>query len=143
MALARDQLGTMPPSATRDPLDKTGGHPFLAVQVIAGCSRTGRGSDAGDVPAELVRAVRRLLRSLPARAVELVRLAAVFGEPLSLDDAAGLLDGVSARTVAEAAEAAVAAGMLSSERGALLFRHGLVGSRYTRTCPSGPASSSI
>jgi DNA-binding CsgD family transcriptional regulator/tetratricopeptide (TPR) repeat protein len=128
VALARDQLGTMPPSATRDLLNKTGGHPFLAAQVIAGLltAQAHGTSDDGPVPGELVRGVRRLLRTLPARAVDLVRLAAVFGEPLPLDDATALLDGVSANTVAEAAEEAVAAGVLSSERGAVLFRHGLV-----------------
>src|SRR6202012_629908 len=128
VAIARDQLGTVPSSATRDLLDKTGGHPFLAVQVISGLlTAQARGVDEpGEVPGELVLAVRRLLRTLPARAVDLVRLAAVFGEPLPLDDATALLGGVSARTVAEAAEEAVAAGVLSSEHGAVLFRHGLV-----------------
>lgn len=128
VAIARDRLGTVPPSATRDLLDRTGGHPFLAVQVISGLlTAQARGTgQSDDVPGELVLAVRRLLRTLPARAVDLVRLAAVFGEPLPLDDATALLDGVSARTVAEAAEEAVAAGVLSSEHGAVLFRHGLV-----------------
>jgi DNA-binding CsgD family transcriptional regulator/tetratricopeptide (TPR) repeat protein len=50
----------------------------------------------------------------------------VYGEPLPLDEAAGLLDGVSARVIAEAADEAIEAGMLSRERGSVLFRHGLV-----------------
>ncbi len=70
--------------------------------------------------------MRRLLRTLPSAAADLVRLVAVFGEPLPADDAAGLLDGVSAGAVAEAADEAIEAGLLSSEHGALLFRHGLV-----------------
>jgi DNA-binding CsgD family transcriptional regulator len=58
--------------------------------------------------------------------VDLVRVAAVFGEPLPIDDATALLDGPAATAVAEAADEAIAAGMLSSEYGALRFRHGLV-----------------
>jgi DNA-binding CsgD family transcriptional regulator/tetratricopeptide (TPR) repeat protein len=126
IAIARDHLGTVPGSATRQTLERAGGNPFLAVQVINGLLHVQGGGDTGDVPAELVRAVRRQLRSLPSQAVELVRLAAVYGEPLPLDGAVGLLDGVSARAVGDAAEAAIEAGMLSSEQGAVRFRHGLV-----------------
>ena len=102
------------------------GNPFLAVQVINGLLHAQGDGSPGDVPAELVRAVRGQLRALPSQAVELVRLAAVYGDPLPLDEAAGLLDGVSARAVAEAADEAIEAGVLSSERGSLRFRHGLV-----------------
>jgi DNA-binding CsgD family transcriptional regulator/tetratricopeptide (TPR) repeat protein len=126
IAIARDQLGTVPGSATRQMLERAAGNPFLAVQVINGLLRARDGDDPGDVPAELVRAVRGQLRSLPSQAAELVRLAAVYGEPLPLDEAARLLDGVSARAVGDAAEAAIEAGMLSSEQGTLRFRHGLV-----------------
>jgi hypothetical protein len=111
IAIARDQLGTPPPGPTRDLLERAGGHPFLAVQAITG---------------GLVPAVGRLLRTLPARAVDLVRVAAVFGEPLPIDDATALLDGWPAAAAAEAADEAIAAGVLSSEYGALRFRHGLV-----------------
>jgi len=127
IAIARDHLGTVPGSATRQMLERAGGNAFLAVQVINGLLRAqAGGGDPGDVPAELVRAVRGQLRALPSQAVELVRLAAVYGEPLPLDEAAGLLDGVSAAAIAEAADEAIEAGMLSRERGSLLFRHGLV-----------------
>ncbi len=127
IALAGDHLGAVPSRATRQMLERSGGNPFLAVQVVSGLlSAQVQGSDPGDIPGELVRAVRRLLRTLPSRAVDLVRLAAVFGEPLPVDDAAELLDGVSARAVAEAADEAIEAGLLSSEDGALLFRHSLV-----------------
>jgi DNA-binding CsgD family transcriptional regulator/tetratricopeptide (TPR) repeat protein len=125
IAIARDHLGAVPGSATRRTLERAGGNPFLAVQVINGLLHS-QGDDSGDVPGELVRAVRRQLRSLPSQTVELVRLAAVYGEPLSLDEAAGLLDGVSARAIGDAAEAAIEAGMLDSEQGTLRFRHGLV-----------------
>ena len=127
IAIARDQLGTVPGIATRQMLERAGGNPFMAVQVISGLLHAqARGSNLSDLPGKLVRAVRRQLRTLPSRAVELVRLATVYGEPLSVDDAAELLDGVSAQAVAEAADAAIEAGMLSSEQGALLFRHSLV-----------------
>jgi DNA-binding CsgD family transcriptional regulator/tetratricopeptide (TPR) repeat protein len=127
VALASDRIGTIPGSATRQILDRAGGNPFLAVQVVSGLlSAQAQGADPGEFPSELIRAVRRLLRTLPSPAVDLVRLAAVYGERLPLDDAAELLDGVSARAVADAADEAVEAGLLSSERGAVLFRHDLV-----------------
>ncbi|HEX3964528.1 MAG TPA: AAA family ATPase [Trebonia sp.] len=126
IAIARDHLGTVPGTVTRQMLERAGGSPLLAVQIIKGLLRARGGGDPDDVPAELVRAVRRQLRALPSQAVELVRLAAVYGEPLPLDEAARLLDGVSAAVVAEAADEAIEAGVLSSERGSLLFRHGLV-----------------
>ena len=110
----------------RQTLERAGGNPFLAVQVINGLMRAQGGDHPGDVPAELVRGVRRQLRSLPSQSVELVRLAAVYGEPLPLDEAADLLDGLSAGAVGDAAEAAIEAGMLSSEQGALRFRYSLV-----------------
>jgi DNA-binding CsgD family transcriptional regulator len=127
IAIARDHLGTVPGSATRQMLARAGGNPFLAVQVINGLLHAqAGGGDPASVPAELVRAVSGQLRALPSQAIELVRLAAVYGEPLPLDEAVDLLDGASARAVAEAADEAIEAGMLSRERGAVLFRHGLV-----------------
>jgi DNA-binding CsgD family transcriptional regulator len=127
IAIACDQLGTIPGTATRHMLERAAGNPFLATQVINGLLRAQEhGGDPGDIPGELVRAVRRQLRTLPSGAVRLVRLAAVYGEPLPLDDAAELLDGLSAQAVAEAAGEAIEEGMLSSEQGALVFRHGLV-----------------
>jgi len=120
IALARDQLGTAPDGAARELLRRAEGNPFLATQVVS------PGGDAGDLPDDLVRAVRRQLRTLPANAVALVRLVAVYGEPLSVDDAAELLDGATAQSAAEAADEAIVAGMLNDERGMLRFRHGLV-----------------
>jgi DNA-binding CsgD family transcriptional regulator len=126
IAIARDRLGTVPGSATRQMLERAGGNPFLAVQVVNGLLHAQAGDDLADLPDQLVRAVRRQLAALSAEAIELVRLAAVYGEPLPLDEAAGLLDGGAARAVAEAADEAVGAGILSRERGCLQFRHGLV-----------------
>jgi DNA-binding CsgD family transcriptional regulator len=127
VAIARDHLGTVPGSATRLILERAGGNPFLAVQVINGLLHAqAGGGELDDVPDALVRAVRRQLRTLPSQAVELVRLAAVYGEPLPLDNAVSLLDGLSARAVAEAADEAIESGMLSSARGSVHFRYGLV-----------------
>ena len=127
VAIASDHLRAAPSSATRRLLAQAGGNPFLAVQVINGLMHAqAGGGDPADVPAGLVRAVSGQLTALPAQAIELVRLAAVYGEPLPLDEAVNLLDGASARAVAEAADEAIEAGVLSRERGSVLFRHGLV-----------------
>jgi DNA-binding CsgD family transcriptional regulator len=127
IAIAHDQLGALPGTATRQLLEQAGGNPFLAVQLIGGLRHAqARGTDPAGLPGGLVRAVQRQLRTLPSQAVELVRVAAVFGEPLPLNDASELLDGLSAQAVAEAADEAIDAGMLASSDGALAFRHGLV-----------------
>ena len=127
IAIASDHLRTAPSSATRRMLEQAGGNPFLAVQVINGLLHAqAGGGDPADIPAGLVRAVGGQLRALPSQVIELVRLAAVYGEPLPLDEAVNLLDGASARAVAEAADEAIEAGVLSRERGSVLFRHGLV-----------------
>jgi predicted ATPase len=107
MAIALDQLGVIPGPAPRQLLERAGGNPFLATKVIRVLLRAQEnGVDPCDLPEQLVHAVRRQLQTLSSDAVQLVRLAAVYGEALSVDDAAELLDGLSAQVVAEAAEEA-------------------------------------
>jgi DNA-binding CsgD family transcriptional regulator/tetratricopeptide (TPR) repeat protein len=108
IAIARDQLGTIPADSTRELLERAEGNPFLAMQLI------GHGGDPGGLSADLIRAVRRQLKTLPPGAVELARLAAVYCEPLPVDDA-----------MAAAAAAAIEAGVLTGERGMVQFRHSL------------------
>jgi DNA-binding CsgD family transcriptional regulator len=127
LALARDQLGSSPSVAHRRMLERTEGNPFLAIQVVNGLvTAKTSATDSAEIPAQLLLGVRRQLQALPSRTADLVRWAAVFGEPLAIDDAAMLLDEVSVRSVSDAAEDAIHAGVLSNLRDSVTFRHDLV-----------------
>jgi predicted ATPase len=57
IAIAHDQLGGLPGTATRQLLEQAGGNPFLAVQLIGGLRHAqARGADPDGLTGELVRA---------------------------------------------------------------------------------------
>lgn len=90
--IATDRLGTAPSQRTRDLLDGVAGNPFWAVQLLLGLARRHqRGQGTGDLHAELATGVRARLDQLSSDAVDLVRLAAVWGGPLTVRDGADLL----------------------------------------------------
>ena len=94
--IASDLLGGEPPSEIRNLLDRVGGNPFWAVQVIEGLARRyERGQDAGDLHVDLSMGVRARIGGLSGPAGALVRLAAVWGRGLSVADAGALLGSVS------------------------------------------------
>jgi DNA-binding CsgD family transcriptional regulator/tetratricopeptide (TPR) repeat protein len=127
LAVARDHLGSSPGSADRRMLERTEGNPFLAVQVVNGLFATSMSADdAAEFPAPLLLGARERLKALPAQTADLVRWAAVFGAPLATVDAALLLDDTSARSVSDAAQAAIQAGILTVLRDSVAFRHELV-----------------
>jgi DNA-binding CsgD family transcriptional regulator len=125
-AIAHDLIGKAPGPLTREMLARVQGSPILAVMVVAGMLDSRKRDDPRDLPGVLVRAVRRQLQSIPEQAVTLIQLAAVYGEPLPLDDAAVLLGGIGNRAVATSADDAESTGILSSERGTVRFRHNLI-----------------
>ena len=90
--LACDYLGGPAEGVTRRRLHAVGGNPFLAVQLLAGVAAArNAGLAADDIPASFAAAIDARLGSLSARTAELVELAAVWGRPLDLSDAADLL----------------------------------------------------
>ena len=123
-AMAADRLGQPPSAGLRRMLDGVGGNPFFATQILTGVVRAG--SD-GDIPAEFVLGVRRRIRELEPAAAELMTVAAVFGQPLAIEDADALLPEYTADQVAVGIDAVVRACLLDSDRdGMLVFRHDLI-----------------
>lgn len=125
--IASDRLGAAPSAQTRHLLGGVGGNPFWAVQMIDGLARrNGQGHDAADLHAELSVGVRGRLDGLPGQAAALIRLAAVWGRPLTVADAGNLLGGASDAQVAILARDGIDNGLLGRTDGSIFFPHDLV-----------------
>ena len=127
-ALARDYLGGPAEGLTHRRLHALGGNPFFAVQLLSGVAAA---RDAGavtddDIPASFAAAVDTRLRSLSAGTAELVELAAVWGRPLDLADAAELLGGRSIAAISALRREAHARGLLADDRDHVAFAHDLI-----------------
>lgn len=125
--LAFDHLGAVPPESTQQLLRGIGGNPFWAVQILDGLTRR-RADDgsADDLYNELVVGVRRRLESLPQDAVALIRVAAVWGRALAVEDAESLLGEVSTAWVLDAVREAADDGLLRTVDGQIMFVHDLL-----------------
>lgn len=124
--LALDHLSRAPAEPTRQLLHGVGGNPFWAVQVLDGLARNGASDQAdGDLRARLVTGIRLRLQPLPSDVVGLVRLAAVWGRTLAVEDAEALLGGVSASRVLAAARLAADEGLLRTG-GGVFFAHDIL-----------------
>jgi DNA-binding CsgD family transcriptional regulator/tetratricopeptide (TPR) repeat protein len=127
VALARDRLGAAPSARVRELLRAVGGNPFWAVQVLDGLAwRTAHGVTAEGMHAELIGEVRRRLQALESDTVSLIRLTAVWGRRLPVEDAAPLLDGLPVARVIRGAREGDDNGLLSTSRSGMTFRHDLV-----------------
>ena len=125
--IAADLLGAEPSEDIRTLLAGVGGNPFWAVQVIEGFARRHeRGQDDGDLQAELSAGVRGRLSGLSGPAAALVRLAAVWGRAMRVEDAGHLLGSVSEAQVETLVREGVDNGLLGSAEGDVFFRHDLV-----------------
>ena len=125
--LAEDRLGAPPSEAIRELLRGTGGNPFWAVQVLDGLAwRQAHGLTHDDMHAELIDDVRRRLLPLEPETVSLVRLAAVWGRSLPVEDAARLLGDLPTARVLHAARQAADNGLLTSGEPGVDFAHALV-----------------
>jgi DNA-binding CsgD family transcriptional regulator/tetratricopeptide (TPR) repeat protein len=125
--LAEDRLGAPPSDAVRNLLRGAGGNPFWAVQVLDGLAwRQAHGLTHDDMHAEFIDDVRRRLALLAPETVALVRLAAVWGRNLSIEDAARLGGNLPAARVLYAARQAADYGLLTSGQEGIDFAHALV-----------------
>jgi DNA-binding CsgD family transcriptional regulator len=126
-AMAADRLGRLPSPGLRRMLAGVGGNPLFATQILDGAVRGTLDETGGAVPAEFVLGVHRRVREVGDAAAELLRVAAVFGAPLPVGDAVGVLAGWSSGEVLAAVDEAVRAGLLDLD-GAhrLTFRHDLI-----------------
>jgi hypothetical protein len=125
--MAADRLGRPPSPGLRRMLAGVGGNPFFATQILDGVVRGTADEAGGDVPAEFVLGVRRRVQEAGDAAAELLRVAAVFGGPLPVGEAVGLLAGWSSGQMLAAVDEAVRAGVLDLDGAQrLTFRHDLI-----------------
>jgi DNA-binding CsgD family transcriptional regulator len=112
------------------------GNPLMIVGVTTGLEResalefSGESVDMTDgalrsVPATFAEQVRRTCGLLSSAAGELIRAAAVLGDPFTLDDLATVI-GARATLLSRAMREAAASGLLVSNNANLTFRHDLV-----------------
>ncbi|KDF01653.1 hypothetical protein Y900_022650 [Mycolicibacterium aromaticivorans JS19b1 = JCM 16368] len=136
-ALARDYLGGPAEGLTHRRLHALGGNPFLAVQLLSGVAAApSAGSETEDIPPAFADAIDHRLRSLRPGTAELVELAAVWGRPLDLSDAAELLGGLSVVAITAQRREAHGRGLLAEDRDHVAFAHDLIREAVYETVPA-------
>jgi DNA-binding CsgD family transcriptional regulator len=116
-AIARDRLGHSPTDGTRKLLDGAGGSPFFAHQILDGAIQApAADGDTPDIPTEFILGIRHRVAGLRPSAADLLRLLAVYGQPIGGDDAIALAQGCTPQSVV--------AGLAELEQANLLFTLG-------------------
>jgi DNA-binding CsgD family transcriptional regulator len=132
-ALAGHALGAPPGPGLTALLEKAGGNPLWAVAMLDALDDEGLLQRAGDaieatsseLPATLHALVVRRLRDLPTATLELLQIAAVLGDAVSLRDVAAVA-GRSSRDVVRQLNEAFTAHLLDEAADRVVFRHQLV-----------------
>ena len=126
ISVATEILGRAPYGRGRDWLRMVGGNPLLIVQLAEGLALDAAMGRAGrSLPMSFAAAVRRRLSQLDEVAAAGLHLAAVWGRPLDVADAAHMLD-VDVPGLLRAMAGAVAQGLLVERVDPIAFRHDLV-----------------
>ena len=127
VSLASDRLGAEPSEHVKKLLNGVGGNPFWAVQVLDGLARRReRGQGVGDLAAELSTGVRARMGELSEQTAALVRLTAVWGQPLEASDAGRLLGNLSDAQVNMLIREGVDQGLLGTDDHEVCLPHDLV-----------------
>ncbi len=135
--LALDVLGGPAEGPTRGRLHSVGGNPFLAIQLLQGVSAArSSGADPDEIPATFTAAVDARLRSLSPGAAELIELAAVWGQPLGLSEAADILAGPSGATITAWRLEGREQGLLADGRDHIGFPHDLIRQAVYHSMPA-------
>ncbi|MFJ3307405.1 LuxR C-terminal-related transcriptional regulator [Streptomyces sp. NPDC086549] len=132
--IAHDRLGAPPPAAAAGLLVQADGSPFLAMQVIDTLTGT-RGrvdevpapstSMSASVPRQVAQALHRTLLDLGPRAVDMIQVLAVLGQPATPHDVQELT-GLSPVETAAVLDEAIGNGVLDRRDGRIEFRYRLV-----------------
>jgi DNA-binding CsgD family transcriptional regulator/tetratricopeptide (TPR) repeat protein len=131
--LARHVLGAPPGPALTAMLAKAGGNPLWAVALLRSLTddgmlrraRDGVEATTSELPASLSDLVVRRLRHLPRATLELLQVAAVLGDAVSLRDVAAIARRPPAEVVGQLADA-FDAQLLDEADDRVVFRHQLV-----------------
>jgi DNA-binding CsgD family transcriptional regulator len=133
VALASQLLGALPGPALTALLAKAAGNPLWVMAILESLADEGTLRRAGDgveatteeLPASLNALVVRRLRHLPAETLELLQVAAVLGDAVSVRDVAAVAGRSTSEVVAQLSEA-FDAQLLDEAEDVLVFRHQLV-----------------
>ena len=126
IAVATDILGAPPVGNDRSWLRMVGGNPFLTIQLAEGIAlerKLGRIDTA--LPEALSSTIRSRTRLLGSTANRALQLAAVWGRPLDITDAAEILD-IDPALLAASLSHAGELGLINDPNDAIEFRHDLV-----------------
>jgi DNA-binding CsgD family transcriptional regulator len=126
VALASDIVGHPLPARAADQLRAAGGNPLLATQLAQEIATGRLDADRKVLPTSLLTSLRVRSRALGSRTEDLLHLAAVWGRPLSLTDAAEILGLISANDVLDQALEAAALGFIDIADYLIDFRHDLI-----------------
>lgn len=125
-AVATDVLGRAPHGRGREWLQMVGGNPLLAVQLAEGLALDAAMGRPGDtLPMSFGAALRARMGQLNEMAAAGLDLAAVWGRPLDVADAARMLE-VDLTSLLRSMAGAVALGLLAERVDPIAFRHDLV-----------------
>lgn len=132
-ALVQAQLGLPPGALLTSIVARAGGNPLWVVEIVRsltteGWLRRGPGlaeAIADELPDSLHELVVRRLRYLPPAALDLLRIAAVLGDAVSVHDLAAVARRPAVEVVGQLDEA-FRARLLDEHADALVFRHQLV-----------------
>ncbi|MEV6924841.1 AAA family ATPase [Dactylosporangium sp. NPDC051485] len=103
VAMAQDRLNREPSPELVGLLERVGGNPFFATQILDGVVASPSGDDDRiDLPTGFVLGVRRRLAELGELPTRVLRATAVFGRPLAVEDMTALLADQPAAAVAAA-----------------------------------------
>ena len=128
-SMAHDVLNRDPSADLTRLLDGVGGNPFFATQILSGVVQTEAvDGSVVDIPTEFVLGVRRRLSELAPATVAVLRVAAVFGQPLPTEDAALLLPEYTPAEITDGLDEAVRGHLLTTDHSCrTVFRHDLIG----------------
>ncbi len=132
-ALVRAHLGLPPGPLLTSMLDKAGGNPLWLVEILRSLSIEGwlrrspefAEATADELPGSLRDLVLRRLGYLPTRTLELLQLASVLGDAVSVHELAVVRHRPATEVAAELEEA-FRSRLLDERRDAVVFRHQLV-----------------
>jgi DNA-binding CsgD family transcriptional regulator/tetratricopeptide (TPR) repeat protein len=126
VALAADVVGHALSAHAAEQLRVAAGNPLLATQLAQDIANGHLNADREVMPTPLLTSLRARNRALASRTEDLLHLAAVWGRPLSLTDAAELLGLASANDVLDLLYDAVVLGLVDVTGDVIDFRHELI-----------------
>lgn len=127
IAMARDRLNQPPSAHLRLLLKGASGNPFFVSQILDGMVGTPGDDGPIDIPAQFILSVRQRIAEVDPATADLMRVVAVFGRPLAVEDVEALLPDASRASVTRWLVTLEQAGLLhTGNAGRITIAHDLV-----------------